>query len=491
MLSLINTNRMSPPIAPLGLAYVAAAARAAGIETEVVDLPLADDPAKYLTDHFRRAAPALVGLSFRNVDDCFWPSGKSFLPELAEMVAAIRALTEAPIVLGGVGFSIFGRRIVRHVGADFGIRGDGERAIVELYREVTGGGEYHRVPGLVWNTSHAAQRVGVGVGEEVEGKVQCNAPAWSDPFSVPTARDVLDNWEYFRLGGQGGVETKRGCPRRCVYCADRLAKGPRVRARAPVEVADEVQSLLRQGVDVLHLCDGEFNIPREHAMAVCKVLSARGLGRRVRWYAYLAVTPFDAELAAAMAQAGCVGINFTGDSAAAAMLASYGHPHGPEDIQAAARLCRDHGMAVMFDLLLGGPGETPQTLAETIGFMEGLDADAIGAALGVRVYPHLPIVDLIAAEGPMEANPAIRRHYDGPVDLLLPTFYISSALGESPAALVRDLIGDDERFFKPALAIDAPGAAAGDHNYNDNTPLAEAIANGARGAYWHILRQMG
>jgi len=489
MLSLINTNRMTPPIAPLGLAYVAAAARAAGIETEVVDLCLADDPAECLVEHFGRTEPAVVGVSFRNVDDCFWPSGKSFLPELAETVRAIRALTEAPIVLGGVGFSIFGERIVRQVGADFGIRGDGERAIIDLYRELTGEKEYHRVAGLVWRDfSHGAQPVGVG--GEFTGEIQCNAPAWSDAFSVPTARDVLDNVAYFRLGGQGGVETKRGCSRRCVYCADRLAKGPAVRPRPPRQVADEVASLLRQGVDVLHLCDGEFNIPREHAMAVCEELTARRLGEQVRWYAYLAVTPFDAELAAAMARAGCVGIDFTGDSASPAMLAGYGHPHGPEDIAAAARLCREHGMAVMFDLLLGGPGETPETLAETIGFMKGLDVDAIGAPLGVRVYPNLPVVDRIAAEGPIEANPAVRRHYDGPVDLLGPTFYISAALGEAPAALVGELIGEDERFFKPAPAIDAAGAAPGDHNYNENLPLAKAIANGARGAYWHILRQM-
>ena len=88
----------------------------------------------------------------------------------------------------------------------------------------------------------------------------------------------------------------------------------------------------------------------------------------------------------------------------------------------------------------------------------------------------------------MEQNPGIRRYYDGPIDLLRPTFYISPELGDRPATLVRELIGDDPRFFPPEA--DDPTGAAKDHNYNDNRELNEAIEAGARGAYWDILRRI-
>jgi radical SAM superfamily enzyme YgiQ (UPF0313 family) len=474
MLTLINANRMTPPIAPVGLDYVAAAAREAGVEVEVVDLALAEDADSALHSYFASARPALVGVSFRNVDDSFWPSGQWFVPELRSLVESLRPLTDAPIVLGGVGFSILADRVLDFAGADYGIRGDGERAVVELYRQLPTG-RLDRVPGLI-------RRLG--------GRLVANPPAWQSPLSVPAARDAVDNAEYFRLGGQVGLETKRGCPRRCLYCADPLAKGPAVRARPPAEVADEAEALLARGVDVLHLCDGEFNVPRDHAMAVCEEFVRRGLGRRLRWYTYAIISPFDTELAGRMARAGCVGIDFTCDAAGEAMLAAYGHRHRPADIATAARACRDNGIAVMFDLLLGGPDETPETVAETIRFMQGLDADAVGAALGLRIYPGTPAAARIAAEGPMEANPAIRRRYAGPVDLLAPTFYISAALGDAPAALVRDLIGGDQRFFPPSADIDDPAAAPTDHNYNDNAELTRAIAAGARGAYWDILRRV-
>ena len=62
MLTLINTNRMTPPIGPVGLDYVACAARQAGVETEVVDLSLAEDPDAALRGHFAARQPDLSWL---------------------------------------------------------------------------------------------------------------------------------------------------------------------------------------------------------------------------------------------------------------------------------------------------------------------------------------------------------------------------------------------------------------------------------------------
>ena len=472
MLVLVNTNRMTPPIAPLGVEYVAGACRAAGVDVGVVDLCLAADPDTELSRYFADHQPDLVGLSFRNVDDCFWPSGESFLPTLAGDIRKVRSLTDAPIVTGGVGFSIFASQIVECTGADFGIRGDGEQATVTLHDQLRSQLQFDRVPGLLWREN---------------GKLRANAPAWPEDVSLPTDRSVLDNAAYFRLGGQAGLETKRGCGRQCAYCADPAAKGPRQRLRDPKEIADEVESLLAQNVDVLHLCDCEFNLPIKHALAVCDEFVARSLRERLKWYAYLAVTPFDRQLSERMAAAGCVGINFTGDSANAAMLRTYRQPHRRSDLQNVVDFCRANGMAVMIDLLLGGPGETPESVGETISFMKRIGPDCVGAALGIRLYPDTPLTQAVLAEGPLSSNPNIRRNYGGEIDLLKLTFYVSQSLGEAPASLVRDLIDGDTRFFAPA---DLDADTVRDHNYSDNQPLVDAIAAGERGAYWDILRRL-
>lgn len=144
----------------------------------------------------------------------------------------------------------------------------------------------------------------------------------------------------------------------------------------------------------------------------------------------------------------------------------------------------------MLDMLLGGPGETPETVAHTIRAFQRIDPDCAGVAMGIRLYPQTPITSTIAAAEGLQRNPNIRRRYDGPLDLLQPTFYLSSSLGERPAQLVNGLIGEDQRFFPPQDATDGgEDETPGDHNYNQNQILIDAIAAGARGAYWDILRR--
>jgi len=452
MLTLINTNRMIPTIGPIGLDYVAASLEKAGIDFEIVDLGLADEPEKVIKDYFPNREPELVGLSFRNADDCFWPSADWFVPGLKNTVDTIRTVTDAPIVIGGVGFSIFPTPIVEYTGADFGISGDGEDAITDLYRQLKAAKKFANVPGLVWRENNT---------------IKNNPPAWPNSISLGTSRKFIDNQSYFRLGGQCGLETKRGCNRPCIYCADPLSKGTTLRLRNPSEVADEVESLLSQGIDVLHLCDSEFNVPRNHAVAICEEFTRRSLDEKVRWYAYLSPTPFDADLAKSMGRAGCVGIDFTGDSCSELMLRTYCQQHTREDLATAVKLCRMNNITVMIDLLLGGPGETPRSVRETIDFIKQIGPDCAGAALGVRIYPGTAMEQIIADE------------------LRKPT--------NSPAELVRDLINGDKRFFEPALETDSRIAESDDatnYNYNENLLLTQAIQKGARGAYWDILRHI-
>jgi tryptophan 2-C-methyltransferase len=472
MLTLVNSNRIKPPIAPIGIDYVAAATRAAGIETNVLDLGLTTEDAATLQSHFSSNSPRLIGISFRNVDDCFWPSCKSYVQELEQLVRSLRRLSDAPIVLGGVGLSLFVERLVALSGADFGIHGDGEQALVALFEQLQCDRDWQKIPGLCWK----------------QGELWVsNSPAWPDQLDSPRPRDAIDNREYYRRGGQGGIESKRGCPRRCIYCADPIAKGRKVRYRSADAVAEEAAVLCAQGVEVLHFCDGEFNVPRGHALAVCDAFIAHGLQEKLRFYIYAAVRPFDAELANKLKRAGCVGINFTGDSAHPDMLLSYRAAHRREHLAEAVRLCRSEGIACMVDLLLGGPGETPETITHTLRNLQSIGPDCVGAALGMRLYPGTLVVEQLLAQGSLDLNPGIKRRYTGAIDFVWPTFYVSPSLGDSPARLVRELIGTDDRFFPPIDESDP--ALANDHNYSDNTELGIAIENGARGAYWDLLRK--
>ena len=271
----------------------------------------------------------------------------------------------------------------------------------------------------------------------------------------------------------------------CIYCVDPLSKGCRVRPRSPESVADEVTALLRLGVDHLHLCDSEFNIPPEHARAVCHELLARGLGDRVRWYTYASPAPFTAEDAEIWQKAGCAGVNFGVDSADDSMLKALGRHFTAADIEETAAICHRQGLVFMYDLLLGGPGETKETLRGTVEAMKRLSPHRIGASLGVRVFPGTRLAARLTAECPLRDNPNLRGAVDGNDALLAPIFYLSAALGSHPEELLAHTVGDDKRFF-----LMSQGDAGQDYNYTENTTLVQAIRAGYRGAFWDILRKM-
>jgi hypothetical protein len=263
-----------------------------------------------------------------------------------------------------------------------------------------------------------------------------------------------------------------------------VAKSRRVRLRPPEAVALEVEALLAQGIDHLHTCDSEFNLPEVHAKEVCKALRERGLGDRIRWYAYCTPMPFSDELAGWMKRAGCVGIDFGVDHGDDGMLQRLGRNFRATDLLETARLCRKHGLVFMFDLLLGGPGETPETLRRAIELMRRAEPDRVGLSIGVRIYPGTPLARRLLRESITPDHPALFGQVADNPDFLAPIFYVEPPLGQGIFELVGTLVGEDERFF-----FADPTKADRNYNYNANEVLREAIRRGARGAYWDILRK--
>jgi radical SAM superfamily enzyme YgiQ (UPF0313 family) len=242
-------------------------------------------------------------------------------------------------------------------------------------------------------------------------------------------------------------------------------------------VVDELQRLLEQGIDHIHTCDSEFNLPYGHAVAVCKEIIRRNLGNKLRWYAYCSPIPFSRELAEMMNHAGCVGINFGVDSGDETMLERLKRGFGPHDILSAVQLCKEAGIVVMLDLLLGSPGETRQSIMATVELMQQAAPDRVGVALGVRVYPGTELAHLITQE-------ELTKGLVGSGDMSEPLFFLDPVIANKAFELLDRLIGNDERFF-----FFDPSRPDRNYNYNANQRIVDAIRAGYRGAYWDILRR--
>ncbi len=416
---LVNTNLMKPPIAPIGLDYLADSILAAGHEASLLDLCFSTDTEADI-EAACRAAPDIIGCTIRNTDDCFFASGAFFLPGIREIIHTLREHSDAPVALGGVGFSLMPEAVVEYCGADFGIAGEGEESFVQLLGALGGASDLEQVPGLVfWD----------------EGGLQRNRPVDSllDRLPVRT-RSFLDNRRYFAQGGQAGFETKRGCPMTCVYCADPVSKGKRSRLLPPRRVVDELQRAARPG----HRPHAHVRLRVQHPAAA----RAGGLPGRHRRGAG-GEDPLVRVLFGGALRRGDRG------AAPPRRLRRHRLRRGQRQRRDAAeagtalqhrrtwrqtaRICRDAGIPFMYDLLLGGPGETGETARESLALVRKADPDCIGISVGVRVYDGTPLAEQVRGMGPLEANPALHGARMDNERLLRPLFYLSPEPRPGPA----------------------------------------------------------
>lgn len=434
-----NQEHDPDPVVPLGALLVAQAVRDAGHQVRLVDAcflgeGFADELARACTAF----APEVVGLSLRNVDDVAWPRARSFRPAYEAAMRVLRAhAPQAPVVLGGSAFTLFPGRWLAALGAEAGVIGEGEVAFVELLARGVAG---VRGAGIVRGSRPAPMT---------------RAPAW----------DLVDLARYQAEGGSANLQTKRGCPFACAYCTYPALEGTLARRRDPALVVDEVTQLHeRHGIGHVFLVDNVFTAPADHALAVCAALERRRLP--VRWSCYASPAGLTPELAAAMARAGCTGVDLGSDAAHPATLAGLCKPFTVADITAASTACRAAGLKVCHSLILGGPGETPETLQATVDTIEATQPTAVVALLGVRLYPGTPLACRLAAAGELEPD---RIDLD-------PVFYVAEAVRDTLEATADRLRRERRHWIVPGL----------DDGHRTRAALLRRM--GARGPLWELVR---
>ncbi len=356
-----NRERLPQPVVPLGALYVAAALRPT-CDVELLDLCFEQEPHEALRTRLAASAPDVVGLALRNLHDNTYSEPAALIAEYAELARTIRAGSPAPLVLGGAGFSLQPERLLAALGADHGVVGEGERAMVTLVEALSRG---ERPPRLV--SADAATGAPVPLGR-ARGAVLDALPA--------PARDLTDP-RYFAFDGTANVQTKRGCAFSCTYCDYPDLEGRKVRLRSPARVAEEVAALAATpGVSHVFFVDSVFNVPRSHARAICDELATRGAP--VPWVAYVTPLGLDDELAAAMARAGCVGVELGTDTGTPEGLARLQKPFSIDDVRRATSALRAAGVRDCHTFVLGAEGESLDEVRRTLEF-----ADALAPSLAV------------------------------------------------------------------------------------------------------------
>jgi radical SAM superfamily enzyme YgiQ (UPF0313 family) len=334
------------PSPPLGLAYLAAALQAAGEEVRVLDLVVFPYSEALLARTFEEFKPGLVGLTAvtMNVDHALALAGD-----------AKRLAPQAATVMGGPHVTFSARDTLERCPAlDLVVLGEGEQTLVELCRALESGKSLETVKGIAFRS-----------GPGIRFTPRRGSIRDLDGLPMP-ARHLLPLGRYRALGMPISMTTSRGCPHACIFCVGRRMVGARVRFHSPARVVDEMEPIARLGFHQINLADDLFTADHSRCAAVCEEILRRGL--KVQWTSFARVDTVSEELLDRMKAAGCKAVSFGIESANSEILKTIRKRITLDQVVSAIDMCVKAGVTPCASFILGLPGETPDTLRETLDF---------------------------------------------------------------------------------------------------------------------------
>ncbi len=388
-----NTATSPYPVYPLGLSMIAAAAENAGHEAVIFDVMQEKDPARALAAAISREQPELAGISVRNIDNVNMLHEERYIDRVVDIVECIRRHSSAKIVLGGPGFSILPEQIMRVTGADFGIVGEGEKIFVRLIEAGENNG---------WPESGTIMR----------------ADGWLSPPEIPSAlydKKLVAN--YLEKGSVASVQSKRGCPLKCVYCSYPALEGTKIRAREPADVVSDIRTLEKKhNASYLFFTDSVFNDDEETYLSILREMKEKNVN--IRWSAFFKPSGITRENVGLMKQTGLQAAELGSDAACDRTLRGQRKSFNWDDVVSANDMFRDAGIATAHYFMFGGPQETRETVAEGISNIKNLRCTAAFVFMGIRILPDTNLHKIALGENVVsEKN-----------DLLEPVYYISPGL---------------------------------------------------------------
>ncbi|MBW2091968.1 MAG: radical SAM protein [Deltaproteobacteria bacterium] len=412
-----NTERINMPVLPLGLACVAEAVQKVGHDVKLLNLMTEQDAREVLRETIKQFEPEVIGISVRNIDDQSMENPRFLLEPVQQFVDDCRKLSQAPVVLGGAGYSIYPQSALDFLGADMGIQGEGEKAFATLLECLSRQDEPSNVPGL-----HIR-------GRGLQTKTSPVRHLDEFPLPMPDAHGWLPSgtreqkiWVPF--------QTRRGCPMDCSYCSTATIEGRNLRSRSPDAVVEALARYVEAGFKRFIFVDNTFNLPPSYAKSLCDRLAASGL--KISWNCIVYPWKVDEELVEKMAGAGCRGISLGSESGSHPMLKAFNKKFEPEDVRRISDLFKRYDIQRMGFLLLGGPGENKETVLESLEFTDALNLDTVKVTMGIRIYPYTALAQTAAKEKIIAPND----------NLLFPTFYMAKGLKNWLRKTIRDWMAD-------------------------------------------------
>jgi radical SAM superfamily enzyme YgiQ (UPF0313 family) len=397
----INTELINMTTLPLGLACVATATQRAEHQVKMVDLSSKKDSRKIIRESIEMFHPDIIAISVRNIDNQSMVDTQFLLDQVKEVVTDCRNITDAPIVLGGAGYSMYPESALAYLEADMGIGGEGETAFPALLNHIQHGEDLSEIPGLC--LPDKKMRIENQFTDDLDALAFPDERLWLSPELVNQ-----DVWI--------PLQTRRGCPMDCSYCSTANIEGKVRRKHSPEAVVEMIDRHVKAGFKKFYFTDNTFNIPSSYAAELCYKLLTSEL--EISWMCILYPWDIEESLVRNMAKAGCKEVSLGFESGSDRILSNMNKKFTIKEVRKTSELLKKYGIRQMGCLLLGGPGETKSSVEKSLTFADSLPLDALKITAGIRIYPHTALAKIAVEEKRISPND----------DLLHPRFYLAKGL---------------------------------------------------------------
>lgn len=337
---------------PLGISYLASSLKESGFEAIARDLH--DWQWEQAGTLIRNTTPEIVGIS------CFtFNRFNSF--RLASWVKSIDP--EIKVVIGGPHATFFPVQILtnyNHI-IDVVVLGQGEDTLVKIVRCFHESKGLEDIPGLAF---------------ERDGQVHVSLPPWNSlclediPFPDYNSFDLMEYKspeippQYQELPGTH-IITSRGCPFNCFFCSVGKFFGGKWNSRSADNVLDELEMLAEErGVQHVYFSDDLFTLSHSRTVEICRKMIDRGL--EMAWVAETRVDCVNQEMLSWMKKAGCYRIYYGLESGSPRVLKNIRKGFTVTQVEKAFRMTHQAGIEPSCFLMIGNPGESPETIGETV-----------------------------------------------------------------------------------------------------------------------------
>lgn len=277
---------------------------------------------------------------------------------------------------------------------DYAVYGEYDYVLRDLVQAIDSGTSPSAIPGVVYRQ-----------GEQVIANPKGGNVADLDALPWP-ARHHLPMFSYHDL--PGGIPApslqmwaSRGCPFRCIFCVwpQVMYADHSYRTRDPKLFMDEVEAVVHQyGFNSFYVDDDTFNIQDRRIIRICEEKMSRRSIRYLPWAAMCRADTSKPVVFEHMAASGCRAVKFGVESANQAVVEASGKSLNLAKVEAAVKKCRELGINIHLTFTFGLPGETWETVRETIAFARRMSPDSLQYSINTP-FPGSKYYRMLEEEG--------------------------------------------------------------------------------------------